>query len=73
MLLIQLPVTDYFASLDFIGLKIAGIFVNFYDSDFLDALFLVLSILLAFTSLYQYYLNKLHNICNVAKEDFERT
>ena len=56
----------------FVSLAAADVVQNWYANDVLDALFLVLSVLLAFTMLYQDYLYILSDICDVDNEDLER-
>ena len=51
-------------------LAVLGTAGAWYNSDVLDALFVVLSALLTLTYIYQYYLYKLRQGCDMAKEDF---
>ena len=53
-----------------ISLAVLGTAGAWYNSDVLDALFVVLSALLTLTYIYQYYLYKLRQGCDMAKEDF---
>ena len=58
----------------FITFAISGAATQWYKSDILDALFLVLSVLFALKYfVYQYYLSKAKKSCEDALEDFGRT
>ncbi|GMH50165.1 hypothetical protein TrVE_jg694 [Triparma verrucosa] len=60
-------------SIGFGAISCVGAYLNWYKSDVLDALFLVLSVLFALTALYQYYLYSASLTCKEANEDFGKT